>query len=65
MICSNFSNDRCLKFIGVDAKITAHWIGEIKMKLKNKTALVTGASRGLGKVIAAELALMGADVYLN
>ncbi|WP_286166085.1 SDR family NAD(P)-dependent oxidoreductase [Peribacillus frigoritolerans] len=35
------------------------------MKLKSKTALVTGASRGLGKVIAAELATMGADVYLN
>ena len=36
----------------------------IKM-LKNKTALVTGASRGIGKAIAIELAKQGADVIIN
>ena len=30
-----------------------------------KTALVTGASRGIGKAIAIELANMGADVLIN
>ena len=33
--------------------------------LSNKTALVTGASRGIGKAIAIELAKNGADVIVN
>lgn len=33
--------------------------------LKNKTAIVTGASRGLGKTIAKLLAIHGADVVVN
>ena len=33
--------------------------------LSNKTALVTGASRGIGKAIAIELAKNGADVIIN
>ena len=33
--------------------------------LKGKTALVTGASRGIGKAIAIELAKNGADVIVN
>ena len=35
------------------------------MKLKDKTALVTGASKGIGKAIAAALAEEGARVLLN
>lgn len=35
------------------------------MDLKNKTALVTGASRGLGKGIALVLAEKGADIIVN
>lgn len=35
------------------------------MKLQNKTALVTGASRGLGRAIAIELAKAGAKVIIN
>ena len=34
-------------------------------ELNGKTALVTGASRGIGKAIAIELANMGADVLIN
>jgi 3-oxoacyl-[acyl-carrier protein] reductase len=35
------------------------------MNLEGKTALVTGASRGIGKAIALELARLGADVAIN
>ncbi|MHA1611261.1 MAG: SDR family NAD(P)-dependent oxidoreductase [Promethearchaeota archaeon] len=35
------------------------------MKLSNKVALVTGASRGAGRGIAYELALAGATVYIS
>ncbi|RYL95372.1 3-oxoacyl-[acyl-carrier-protein] reductase [Sporolactobacillus sp. THM7-4] len=35
------------------------------MTLKNKTALVTGASRGIGRAIAIELAREGASVIIN
>lgn len=35
------------------------------MKLKNKVALITGASRGIGREIALAYAREGADVGLN
>ena len=35
------------------------------MKHKNKIALVTGASRGIGRSIALKLASEGAEVILN
>ncbi len=36
-----------------------------KKELSGKTALVTGASRGIGKAIALELARQGADIIIN
>ena len=33
--------------------------------LNNKTALITGASRGIGKAIAMEFSKQGADVIVN
>ena len=35
------------------------------MKLKNKVAIVTGSSRGIGRAAAIELARNGADVAVN
>ncbi len=35
------------------------------MDLKGQTAVVTGASRGIGRAIAVELAKCGADVVVN
>ena len=35
------------------------------MNLKDKKALITGASRGIGKALAKELALCGCEVFVN
>ena len=35
------------------------------MKLKGKVALITGASRGIGRSCAIEMAREGADVAIN
>ena len=34
-------------------------------KLNNKTAVITGSVRGLGKAIAERYAAMGADIVIN
>ena len=43
----------------------ALFLPDIAMKLLGKTALVTGAARGIGRGCALELARAGADVAIN
>src|SRR5665647_3932202 len=40
-------------------------VKERKFMLKGKTAVVTGASRGIGRAIAIKLAKLGANVVVN
>ena len=36
-----------------------------KNNLKNKTVVITGGTRGIGKAISAELGIRGANLILN
>ncbi len=40
-------------------------VKERKFMLKGKTAVVTGASRGIGRAIALKLAKLGANIVVN
>lgn len=42
-----------------------YWGGGLKLKLKDKIAIVTGASKGIGAAIAKELAKEGCNVTIN
>lgn len=46
------------------AVVAAGFAGALELPLRNRVALVTGASRGIGKGIALELGAAGATVYV-
>jgi 3-oxoacyl-ACP reductase-like protein len=50
---------------GLDSSVSINTEMEITMTLTGKRTLVTGASRGIGAVIAKALAAEGADVAIT